>query len=124
MEVGSAWVRSGRTYHSSSVSQRSPGPDPVNCGGMCASSCVVFPPLTHALCWAFRGDNSGPPMNADEVEKQFDIVSAGSIWLAAPTASSCLASGFPCAGSLAVSRGERLREHVRQLHSAGAAAET
>ena len=23
--------------------------------------------------WAFRTDNSGPPMNADEVFKQFDI---------------------------------------------------
>ncbi len=31
-----------------------PGPDPANCGGMCRSSCVTFPNLTHALCWAFR----------------------------------------------------------------------
>jgi hypothetical protein len=45
----------------------------VNCGGMCASYCVTFPGLSHALCWAFRTDNSGPPMNADEVFKQFDI---------------------------------------------------
>ncbi len=50
-----------------------PGTDPVNCGGMCASTCVVFPPLTHALCWAFRTDNSGPPEDALEVFKQFDI---------------------------------------------------
>ena len=26
-----------------------PGPDPANCGGMCASSCVTFPGLSHAL---------------------------------------------------------------------------
>lgn len=50
-----------------------PGPDPANCGGMCASSCVTFSGLTHALCWAFRTDNSGPPMDADEVYRQFDI---------------------------------------------------
>jgi hypothetical protein len=50
-----------------------PGPDPVNCGGMCRDSCVVFAGLPHALCWAFRTDNSGPPMDADEVFRQFDI---------------------------------------------------
>lgn len=50
-----------------------PGPDPANCGGMCASSCVTFASLSHALCWAFRTDNSGPPMDADEVYRQFDI---------------------------------------------------
>ena len=50
-----------------------PGPDPVNCGGMCKSSCVTFDNLTHALCWAFRTDNSGPPMNAAEVDDQFAI---------------------------------------------------
>ena len=50
-----------------------PGSDPVNCGGMCRSSCVTFPNLTHALCWAFRTDNSGPPMDADEVDHQFAI---------------------------------------------------
>lgn len=49
-----------------------PGPDPANCGGMCASSCVTFPGLTHALCWAFRTDNSGPPIDMDEVFRQFD----------------------------------------------------
>ena len=50
-----------------------PGSDPVNCGGMCRSSCVVFNGLTHALCWSFRTDNSGPPMDADEVDTQFAI---------------------------------------------------
>ena len=50
-----------------------PGPDPVNCGGMCRSTCVTFDGLSHALCWAFRTDNSGPPMDADEVFRQFDI---------------------------------------------------
>ena len=50
-----------------------PGSDPVNCGGMCRSSCVTFPNFTHALCWAFRTDNSGPPMDANEVDTQFAI---------------------------------------------------
>ena len=50
-----------------------PGGDPVNCGGMCRTSCVEFAGLSHALCWAFRTDNSGPPMNAQEVYDQFAI---------------------------------------------------
>jgi hypothetical protein len=50
-----------------------PGPDPVNCGGMCKSSCVTFEGLSHALCWAFRTDNSGPPMNSEEVFNQWAI---------------------------------------------------
>ena len=50
-----------------------PGPDPVNCGGMCRASCVTHPATSHALCWAFRTDNSGGPMDADEVFAQFDI---------------------------------------------------
>ena len=50
-----------------------PGTDPVNCGGMCRSTCVEFPGLSHALCWAFRTDNSGPPMDMNEVFDQFDI---------------------------------------------------
>jgi hypothetical protein len=50
-----------------------PGPDPVNCGGMCRDSSVTFPGITHALVWIFRTDNSGPPMDADEVFRDFDI---------------------------------------------------
>jgi hypothetical protein len=50
-----------------------PGPDPANCGGMCRASCVTHPATSKALCWAFRTDNSGPPMDADEVFAQFDI---------------------------------------------------
>jgi len=51
-----------------------PGPDPADPGGMGASSCVLpVYPLTHALCWAFRTDNSGPPEDVDEVFRQWDI---------------------------------------------------
>ena len=50
-----------------------PGPNPADCGGMCRSSCVTHPSTSHALCWAFRTDNSGPPMDATEVFQQFDI---------------------------------------------------
>jgi hypothetical protein len=49
------------------------GPDPVHCGGMCRSSCVVVDGLAHAMCWAFRLDNSGPPESADEVLAQFEV---------------------------------------------------
>jgi hypothetical protein len=40
---------------------------------MCRASCVVHSATTHALCWAFRTDNSGPPESMDEVFRQFDI---------------------------------------------------
>jgi hypothetical protein len=49
------------------------GPDPVHCGGMCRSSCVVVHGLAHAMCWAFRLDNSGPPESAEEVLAQFEV---------------------------------------------------
>jgi hypothetical protein len=50
-----------------------PGPNPLNPGGMSAADCVQFPGFTHALCWAFRTDNSGPPESVDEVMSYFEI---------------------------------------------------
>lgn len=40
---------------------------------MSAADCVTFPGFTHALCWAFRTDNSGPPESVDEVMSYFEI---------------------------------------------------
>jgi len=39
--------------------------------GMQKDYCVTFPNLTHAMCWAFRTDNSGPPLSVQEVLDQF-----------------------------------------------------
>ena len=36
-------------------------------------SCVTVPGLDEVMCWAFRGDNSGPPMSIDEVFTHFAI---------------------------------------------------
>ena len=85
-----------------------PGPDPANCGGMCRSSCVTHPATTHALCWAFRTDNSGPPESTDEVFKQFDIAR----WqfpganVFASTFDNFTAQLLPVAASLPVTTGE------------------
>ena len=46
---------------------------PTDPGGMGVSSCVTWPSITHVLCWAFRTDNSGPPLDTTEVFHQFDI---------------------------------------------------
>jgi hypothetical protein len=50
-----------------------PGPDPTQPGGMSVPSCVTVPGFNHALCWAFRIDNSGPPESVDEVLNDFSI---------------------------------------------------
>jgi hypothetical protein len=38
-----------------------PGPDPAHPGGLSMNDCVFVPNCSHALCFAFRTDNSGPP---------------------------------------------------------------
>jgi hypothetical protein len=37
---------------------------------------VTAPNLTHAMCWAFRPDNSGPPSSVDEVVSYFNVARA------------------------------------------------
>ena len=39
------------------------GPDPNDPGGLSRDYCATFPGFSEALCFAFRGDNTGPPNN-------------------------------------------------------------
>jgi hypothetical protein len=48
----------------------------ANHGGLCRRVCVTAPKLAHAMCWAFRPDNSGPPDSADEVVSYFEVARA------------------------------------------------
>jgi hypothetical protein len=45
----------------------------ANHGGLCRRVCVTAPGLAHAMCWAFRPDNSGPPASVDEVVSYFNV---------------------------------------------------
>ena len=40
-----------------------PGPNPANPGGLSADDCLTIENFSKALCFAFRTDNSGPPMS-------------------------------------------------------------
>ena len=40
-----------------------PGPNPAHPGGLSRHDCVVMDNLDDALCFAFRTDNSGPPVD-------------------------------------------------------------
>lgn len=40
-----------------------PGPSPAKPYGLSRKDCATFPGFDHALCFAFRTDNSGPPMD-------------------------------------------------------------
>jgi len=40
-----------------------PGSSPSKPGGLSRRDCVVLDNFPHALCFAFRTDNSGPPAN-------------------------------------------------------------
>ena len=40
-----------------------PGDSPANPGGISKRDCVIIPGFSHVLCFAFRTDNSGPPVN-------------------------------------------------------------
>eukprot|EP01043_Picozoa_sp_COSAG02_P010638 COSAG02_NODE_378_length_23535_cov_35.310164_9_plen_1246_part_00 len=45
----------------------------ANHGGLCRRVCVTAPKLGHTMCWAFRPDNSGPPVSVDEVLSYFQV---------------------------------------------------
>ena len=40
-----------------------PGPDPAHPGGLSVDNCVTIEGFSKALCFAFRTDNSGPPLH-------------------------------------------------------------
>ena len=39
------------------------GPDPAHPGGLSINDCVTIENFPKALCFAFRTDNSGPPLS-------------------------------------------------------------
>ena len=45
----------------------------ANHGGLCRRVCVTAAQLSHAMCWAFRPDNSGPPSSVAEVVAYFNV---------------------------------------------------
>ncbi|CAD5114874.1 DgyrCDS3907 [Dimorphilus gyrociliatus] len=51
-----------------------PGPNPANPGGLSREDCVVIPNFPEALCFAFRTDNSGPPINIIEILNYYEIL--------------------------------------------------
>eukprot|EP01064_Diplonema_japonicum_P038048 TRINITY_DN90_c0_g1_i5.p1 TRINITY_DN90_c0_g1~~TRINITY_DN90_c0_g1_i5.p1 ORF type:complete len:858 (+),score=219.14 TRINITY_DN90_c0_g1_i5:52-2625(+) len=50
------------------------GPDAEHCGGLCRDDCMMFDGFDEALCFAFRIDNSGPPVSAQEVLNVYEIL--------------------------------------------------
>ncbi|XP_060073816.1 uncharacterized protein LOC132553577 [Ylistrum balloti] len=50
-----------------------PGPFPFSPGGLSRHDCATFPDFDHALCFGFRTDNSGPPMDITEVLRFYEI---------------------------------------------------
>ena len=53
-----------------------PGPSPSKPGGLSRNDCATFPGFQHALCFGFRTDNSGPPVNISEVLLYYEIARA------------------------------------------------
>ncbi|XP_041367668.1 uncharacterized protein LOC121382209 [Gigantopelta aegis] len=51
-----------------------PGSDPAHPEGLSKENCITFPGLTHALCFAFRTDNTGPPESVQEVLSYYEIL--------------------------------------------------
>jgi hypothetical protein len=51
-----------------------PGPDSSNPLGLSRSNCVIVDRLSEALCFVFRTDNSGPPLDIDEVLSNYDVI--------------------------------------------------
>lgn len=51
-----------------------PGSDLQNAGGISVRDCTLAPGTSHALCFAFRTDNTGPPTSLEELDKCFQII--------------------------------------------------
>lgn len=50
------------------------GSSPKDAGGLSRQNCHTVPGVSHALCFAFRTDNTGPPSDYKEVLLVYDIV--------------------------------------------------
>ncbi|XP_046548130.1 uncharacterized protein LOC124258103 [Haliotis rubra] len=51
-----------------------PGPNATDPGGLSRDDCVIVKGFREALCFAFRTDNSGPPLNYTEVLNNYAVV--------------------------------------------------
>uniref|UniRef100_A0A1I8JRK9 COesterase domain-containing protein n=1 Tax=Macrostomum lignano TaxID=282301 RepID=A0A1I8JRK9_9PLAT len=54
------------------IRQSGPGPQPP--GGLDFSNCLQAPGTTEIQCWAFRSDNSGPPVDYKEVLSNYEVL--------------------------------------------------
>ena len=52
-----------------------PGSSLQHAGGISVRDCTVAPGTAHALCLAFRTDNTGPPTSLQELDTYYDILS-------------------------------------------------
>ncbi|XP_053402120.1 uncharacterized protein LOC123550399 isoform X2 [Mercenaria mercenaria] len=52
------------------------GSTPMKPGGLSKKDCAMVPGLDHALCFAFRSDNDGPPVDFEEVLNVYEIARA------------------------------------------------
>ncbi|XP_055957826.1 uncharacterized protein LOC130013170 [Patella vulgata] len=52
---------------------QAPGTGPGKPGGMSKQDCVMFPGFPEVMCFAFRTDNSGPPVNISEILTNYEI---------------------------------------------------
>ncbi|XP_005101661.1 uncharacterized protein LOC101864074 isoform X2 [Aplysia californica] len=53
-----------------------PGPDPAHPGGLATDKCHSMEGLDEVLCFAFRTDNTGPPVDIEEILGYYEILRA------------------------------------------------
>lgn len=51
-----------------------PGPSADQPGGLSYHDCAIAPSTGHALCFAFRTDNTGPPTSLEELDTTYQIL--------------------------------------------------
>ncbi|XP_055897527.1 uncharacterized protein LOC106076569 [Biomphalaria glabrata] len=62
------WIKGGYPLN--------PGPDPAHPRGLAKEKCIIAAGLSEALCFAFRTDNTGPPVDIQEILGYYEIVRA------------------------------------------------
>ncbi|KAH9512453.1 hypothetical protein Btru_039624 [Bulinus truncatus] len=62
------WIKGGYPLN--------PGPDPAHPRGLAKDKCIITDGLDEVLCFAFRTDNTGPPVNIQEILGYYEIVRA------------------------------------------------
>ncbi|CAL1525890.1 unnamed protein product [Lymnaea stagnalis] len=62
------WVKGGYPLN--------PGPDPAHPRGLARDKCIIADGLEEILCFAFRTDNTGPPVEIEEILGYYEILRA------------------------------------------------